>query len=187
MRSNFTWTALLLIAITYSEYHPLLLIALCVIIIIFVISLITSLARNNPWETRIRSGICAIAILAWCLLLYTNFKKDWLDIIFIEINSQTYVNCISDGVAFDTNKALSVCKKYEKWWRYGFTKAIAFDSSGQIILKHASRDPEWIRAALSLDRKAPFGIIGFTARRLTGNFYSVIFYNDLPQDLINQN
>jgi hypothetical protein len=53
------------------------------------------------------------------------------------------------------------------------------------MLPPGKRSKEWQTAALSLDKKAPFGILWFTAKSITEDYYQLRFENN--SDLNNKN
>lgn len=85
--------------------------------------------------------------------------------------------CVNSSAVIDRNNRLSVCYRKD-WDRWGYVESIVYDSSDQIIQSTSKRSAAWEAASISLDRKAPFGILGFTAWRLTGHYYLVRFYYD---------
>jgi len=71
-----------------------------------------------------------------------------------------------------------VCERYD-WTDH--VEAIVYDFSDEISLPTESRSQNWKRVVLSLQKKAPFGIVGFRSHKISGHFYKLDFYNeDLP-------
>lgn len=60
---------------------------------------------------------------------------------------------------------------------------VIYDSTDEIALAAYRRSVQWKAVAHSLDKKAPFGIIGIaSAERLSGHYYNVHFQNGLTPD-----
>ena len=185
--SKYSYAALtlsLLITMAWAQYHPIISFFVLLFIVALLLKLIVKIFKYwKDFHIRICSILSALAIVIWAIMLQGNLRRDWLAFILIEFNQKTYASCKTSGIIFDGNQRLAVCSVDDKWWRDELTKSIIYDSSGQIMLKQNQRSEGWVNAALALQRKAPFGIIGFSARRLTGDFYVANFTDSLPQNV----
>ncbi|ACC75179.1 hypothetical protein PPMP20_01755 [Paraburkholderia phymatum] len=174
-----------------AQYHPILFFIVSVIFAGYLVTLlvgacfilISKQKRATHGRRLVRHLAIAICVFLWEALLVFNHAGGWTDILAIKLDTKKYDACKNSGVAFDGNR-LSVCDTNDKWWRAGFTEAIVYDSSGQILREHPPHSDDWLNAALSPNIHAPFGVVGFEARRLTGDFYLITFYDDLSDELI---
>ncbi|ALK30865.1 hypothetical protein bpln_1g20810 [Burkholderia plantarii] len=112
-------------------------------------------------------------------LLFSNRYWHWTSMLDIRFNSASYSACIRNSERFDGNQKLSVCWMDSRMDHWGFSEALVYDSSGEIASKSGHYSSAWVKAALSIQSKAPFGIIGFEAQPLGRNFYLVTFSEDL--------
>jgi hypothetical protein len=174
-----------------AQYHPILFFVVSVVFAGYLVTLLVgaifiliSKQKRATHERRLARHLAiAVCISLWEALLVLNQAGGWTDIIAIKLDTQKYDACKNSGVVFD-GKRLSVCDTNDKWWRAGFTEAIVYDSSGQILREHSPHSDDWLNAALSQNIHAPFGVVGFEAFRLTGDFYRVTFYDDRSDELI---
>jgi hypothetical protein len=75
--------------------------------------------------------------------------------------------------------SLGVCERSESGLE--ITRAIVYDSTDEVMLAYPDRSEAWKQIANSLDKEAPFGIIGFSVdKRIADHYYAVIFQNGLP-------
>ncbi len=174
-------------AMTWLQYHPILEwiehLAIGAYIAVSIVSAALGIGASRK-KLGPRLAVAGLMVL-WGLSLYFDQEYRWSEIIAIKTQKKKYENCKKSGIDFNEGH-LSVCNENGKWWRYGFTESIIYDSSGQIMNQHRPHSPGWINAALTLNKQAPFGIVGFEARPLTGNFYLVTFYDDLEDELISE-
>lgn len=174
----------------WVQYHPILFFIVSVVFAGYLVTLlvgaifilISKQKRATHGRRLMRHMVIAICIVLWESLLQFNQAGGWTDILAIKLNTKKYDACRRSGVAFDGNR-LAVCSVDEKWWRLEFTEAIIYDTSGQITRKHSQLTPGWVQAALQL-KEVPFGVVGFDATRLSGDFYLVTFYDNRDDDLI---
>ncbi|MCA7953309.1 hypothetical protein LGM43_23865 [Burkholderia seminalis] len=177
-------TCILLCALTYIQFRPLL-IGLSAIAATLVIAFwIATLLRRQHKRSRMHLYFITLVICGlWSSFLFANFKYYLIDLALIKIHAPAYENCKNNGAVTDSKFSLSVCSVNNEWWRFGFTRAVVYDSSNQILREPKNRSKEWRDAALSLNRQVPFGIVGFEARKLSQNYYAVTFYDALEENV----
>lgn len=173
-------------AMTWIRYHPILqVLALVAFAGYLVVLVITSAFGIGAARKKLMPRLAiAVFMVLWGCWLYFDHEYRWSDIAAIKIETKKYEACKSSGIPFDGNR-LSVCAVNEEWWRFEFTEAIIYDSSGQILRQHGPHTRGWINAALKL-KGVPFGNVGFESRHLTGDFYLVTFNDVLGDDLISE-
>jgi hypothetical protein len=125
-----------------------------------------------------------VGTVFWYILLLSIPNYFWLEIIEIKMGMNKFSSCATRGVDVAKDQRLAICEIDNRWWRYGFTTAIIYDSSHQIELSHSHRAPQWEEAARHLPG-VPFGIVGFSATRLVGNYYGITFFDDQLPDFPN--
>lgn len=167
---------MLLLLLSWIQFHPFLFAISLAIIFTCLLFLIFSFLKHRGMRWKITGfGILTTFAIVWTFFLWINVRCNIFDRVFIAARLPPYAQCEKYGVAVDKNSHLSVCSKDDEWWRYGFTRAVIYDSSGQIERSDNSRDEAWRHAALSLDHIVPFGIVGFEAKKVTGSYYVVTF------------
>ena len=171
-------------AMTWLQYRPILSILAFVAFAGYLALLILNAFGITASRKKLTRRIPMVVFVAvWGSLLIFNHGHHWTDRLLIKLEAKKYESCRSTGVEFKGNR-LSVCATNENWWRFNFTEAVVYDSSGQIMRQHRLHSPDWINAALTLGR--PFGSGEFSARRLTGDFYLVTFYYARDDELISE-
>jgi hypothetical protein len=173
-------------AMTWLQYHPILEWVGHILIGGYLVALVLSaLGIGMSRKNLIPRIAIAIFMVLWGFLLHFDEEYRWSEITAIKIETKKYDACKKSGIDFEEGH-LSVCNENGNWWRYGFTEAIIYDSSGQIMRQHRPHSAGWVNAALTLGKQAPFGSVGFDARHLVGDFYLVTFYDDLDDELISE-
>jgi hypothetical protein len=178
------WVILLLTAYL-ARFHPIifgniLLISLAVVLF-SIISLCKAVFRRRTCRNQL---VMIVGTVFWYILLLSIPNYFWLEIIEIKMGMNKFSSCATRGVDVAKDQRLAICEIDNRWWRYGFTTAIIYDSSHQIELSHSHRAPQWEEAARHLPG-VPFGIVGFSATRLVGNYYGITFFDDQLPDFPN--
>jgi hypothetical protein len=155
----------------------------------------------NAWAVYFFCGIClfrlvlpgrrcrwkylvgGLLLAGYLSFLTENFFYNWVDIWRIRANFSEFERCKASGVALPQGHRLSVCERDDRWWRYDLTRVIIYDSSDNVLLPQFDPTSEWRRAAVQIAADAPFGIVGFTAKRLSGHFFLVDFSDDLSPNV----
>jgi len=178
---------LLIVRVLVDKYPGWFFLVMIAALAMFLFAFIKIISKKTSRESRRRYGYSIVILIIVMGALYAKARYDWVPAWFgIKLNANTFVSCPQNGVTFEGKNILSVCSTNDKYWRYNVMEAVIYDSSGQIMKKEGSQTDGWKRAAESLDKKAPFGIIGFTAKHIAGDFYSVTFDDYKQQRLINQ-
>jgi hypothetical protein len=180
---KFLRLAISLSTLLYTIFHPILFVANMLFVIFTAISDVVRIIKNKGQDYQVYL-LKIIISFVWCSVLVLDAQLSLIDQIGIQLKSPLFETCRHSGVSIAGGYTLAVCDKDDRWWRYGFTKAIIYDSSDQIGIPASKRTKEWVSIAVSMGEQVPFGILGFSARRLTGHYYSVSFFDDRQPDLI---
>jgi hypothetical protein len=109
----------------------------------------------------------------------TRMFVDRLKVNFIyEANSE----CLSSSEIIRDDFRIGVCERHDLD-SIETINTIIYDSSGEVQLPAGFHSKDWRNAAFKLGHKAPFGIMGFSARKIKGNFYDVQFSYSASPDL----
>lgn len=179
--TRWAW-ALVLAATLYTRFHPILFAANLGISLVMAIVAFAGLCRSG-FGKRFAKGLVKgrlLAILApivWYGFLELNLHHSWVETVEIRLHSNKFASCAASGIAVDAGQRLSVCEIDNRWWRYGFTKAIVYDSSRQVALAHPHRTRAWELATRRIV-EVPFGTVGYSVSPLGGNYYALFFQDD---------
>lgn len=178
------WTSILALTLPIAKYYPSWMFVEMVVALLVVAWLLwRSLGRKEAYKPRMLV-ILIVVIVGEFVWPIANRKYHWLEAVEIKFGKKVYAECPLNGVSFGRNEILSVCQVNDNWWRWGFTEAVIYDSSGQVGENNINRSNDWARAALSLNSKVPFGIVGFDAFNFGGGYYLVTFFDDKPENVI---
>lgn len=118
-------------------------------------------------------------VLAFLLLFFWQDMRENTSLLMralkIQLMPQVFSECIRNATPIPLDGAIGICeyKRSEIWYAVN-NETIIYDSSDQIIKKHANRPPAWNRTAFQLfDKK--FHNTGYTAKKLFGHYYYVYF------------
>jgi hypothetical protein len=136
--------------------------------------------RSGNWSRFAYIIFCAVLLVGALYSLRLDRKYHWIYLVDLKIQQSKYENCKRDGVVVNDGEILSVCSRNTRWEGWGFIETVVYDSGGEVTWSSGKQSSEWRRAANSLDRQAPFGILGFDVVPLVDHFYLVTFYDDLP-------
>jgi len=107
----------------------------------------------------------------------------------VNLHSREFSRCAKNAVPIPGKGAIGVCdrKSYMVGTELGInasqiTEAIIYDSSDQIADNHAQRSTIWNRAAYSLNKEVPFGLIGYKTYKLLGHYYYTVFDSSRNSD-----
>jgi hypothetical protein len=175
---------LILGILTLAQFHPILIVTFAVAGVAVALP-IAFLLQRGGWSSIVAKYALFVGVaVMWATFLVGNVKYLFIDRAFIALRAKPYKLCEIDGVKINSNTHLSVCSVDKEWWRFGLTRAVIYDSSGEIESAAELRSESWRRAALSLDRVVPFGIVGFKVNRITGYYYLATFHDDVEQNVV---
>jgi hypothetical protein len=103
-----------------------------------------------------------------------------IDLAKINVFTSKMLSCVSSSKIIKDNIGINICDRQDLDF-VETTNTIVYDGSDEIILPFNARSNDWNRAAREL-HNAPFGVMGFSVRRLTGHFYDVQFSYSQPPD-----
>lgn len=89
-----------------------------------------------------------------------------------------FVACKENAMPVGKEGFLGVCTRYDDI--SGQTDTIIYDSTDQILLPPTRRSQEWLKMALAMATKAPFGIAGFDVEQIANHYYRVVFTDANP-------
>jgi hypothetical protein len=92
------------------------------------------------------------------------------------LEKSKYESCKRGGATLGNGSVLNVCSENSDWADWGFSEAVVYDSSDELARTNKDYSPSWRSAAKALNKKAPFGMMGFDALALNSHFYLVTFY-----------
>ena len=173
--------AAVLVILSYARHYPSLgLLAILLDLVALCLALRAWFKRGVSLRLKLQWSFIIVALpVMWVAFIEPYRFGYWQDRLFIRMNPGKMSSCVTHGVKFGENQILALCDADTQTWRWGATKALIYDSSGQILLAPEQRSSEWSCAALALNDKegvpAPFGVAGYAAEHLTGNFYLVLF------------
>lgn len=174
--------AILLVTSLYTRFHPVLFSLNLGVSAVLAIVAFAGLCRSAFRGRMDQARLAAVVIpVAWYGCFELNLHYSWVERVEIELHMNTFASCAARGVEVGAGQRLSICEVDNRWWRYGFTKAIVYDSSGQVALAHPHRTPVWEQAAHRMSG-VPFGIVGFSVSHLRGNYYALFFEDDKLPD-----
>jgi len=102
---------------------------------------------------------------------------------------QDLITCKQRATPVKDRGALGVCERHDHddglmYSSEPYVDTIIYDSTGEIELESSMRSKVWNSVALSLDKQAPFGILGFhDIKRIGGHFYAVVFDAQFRPDI----
>jgi hypothetical protein len=92
-----------------------------------------------------------------------------------EMKRADFEHCAETAKPTDQGK-IAVCEVHD-FMMGAYIEAIIYDSSGQIALPDKSNT--WIQVSNTLVAAVPFGIMGYEAEKISGDFYEVTFSGDM--------
>lgn len=99
------------------------------------------------------------------------------------LEKSKYESCTRGGATLGNGSVLNVCSENSDWADWGFSEAVVYDSSDELARTKEDYSSSWRSAAKSLNKKAPFGMMGFDALALGSHFYLVTFYQETNSNI----